>query len=71
MDDFVLCSRFLPNLMRLTCGYVAIITARPISPQKQGTSCGIRTHGTVTRTTVFEFEDSRAGACRPISNRVL
>jgi hypothetical protein len=32
---------------------------------------GIRTHGTVTRTTVFEFYDSHAGACRPVPKRVL
>jgi hypothetical protein len=32
---------------------------------------GIRTHGTVTRKTVFEFEDSRDGACRPVPKRVV
>ena len=32
---------------------------------------GIRTHGTVTRTTVFEFYDSHAGLCRPVAQRVL
>jgi len=32
---------------------------------------GIRTHGTVTRTTVFEFYDSRAGAYRLVAKRVL
>ena len=31
----------------------------------------IRTHGTVTRTTVFEFYDSHAGPCRPVAKRVL
>ena len=32
---------------------------------------GIRTHGTVTRTTVFEFYDSRAGAYRFVAMRAL
>jgi hypothetical protein len=32
---------------------------------------GIRTHGTVTRTTVFEFYDSHAGACRFVAKRAL
>ena len=32
---------------------------------------GIRTHGTVTRTTVFEFYDSHAGLCRQVTKRVL
>ena len=32
---------------------------------------GFRTHGTVTRTTVFEFYDSRAGAYRLVAKRVL
>jgi hypothetical protein len=32
---------------------------------------GIRTHGTVIRTTVFEFYDSHAGLCRPVANRAL
>jgi len=32
---------------------------------------GIRTHGTVTRTTVFEFYDSRVGLSRPVANLVL
>jgi len=31
----------------------------------------IRTHGAVILTTVFEFEDSRVGACRPITKRVV
>jgi hypothetical protein len=30
---------------------------------------GIRTHGTVTRTTVFEFYDSHAGPCRSVGKR--
>jgi hypothetical protein len=30
---------------------------------------GIRTHGTVTRTMAFEFEDSRAGVGRPAAKR--
>ena len=32
---------------------------------------GIRTHGTVTRTTVFEFYDSHTGLCRAVVKRVL
>ena len=32
---------------------------------------GIRTHGTVTRTTVFEFYDFRAFLCRLVAKRVL
>ena len=32
---------------------------------------GIRTHGTVTRTTVFEFYDSHDGPCRAVAKRVL
>jgi len=32
---------------------------------------GIRTHSTVTRTTVFEFYDSRAGLCGPVTKRAL
>jgi hypothetical protein len=32
---------------------------------------GIRTHGTVTHTTVFEFYDSNAGPCRSVAKRVL
>jgi len=31
---------------------------------------GIRTHGAVTRITVFEFDDSYAGVCRPVPKRV-
>jgi hypothetical protein len=31
----------------------------------------IRTHGTVTRTTVFEFYDSHDGLCRCVAKRVL
>ena len=32
---------------------------------------GIRTHGTVTRTTVFEFYDSRADLCFPVAKSAL
>jgi hypothetical protein len=32
---------------------------------------GIRTHGTVARTTVFEFYDSHVGLCRSVATRVL
>jgi len=32
---------------------------------------GIRTHGTITRTTVFESYDSRTVLRRPVANRVL
>ena len=32
---------------------------------------GIRTHGTVTRTTVFEFYDSGAAVCRAVANRAV
>jgi len=32
---------------------------------------GIRTRGTVTRTTVFEFYDSRVGACRTVTMSVV
>jgi hypothetical protein len=32
---------------------------------------GIRTHGTVTRTTVFEFYDYRAGPYRLVAKHVL
>ena len=32
---------------------------------------GIRTRGTITRTTVFEFYDSHVGLCRLVANRVL
>src|SRR6476620_1422295 len=32
---------------------------------------GIRTHGTFTRTTVFEFYDSHAGACRVVAKPAL
>jgi hypothetical protein len=32
---------------------------------------GIRTHGMVTRTTVFEFYDSHVGLCRSVAKRVL
>ena len=32
---------------------------------------GIRTHGTVTRTTVFEFYGSHAGLCCQVAKRVL
>ena len=38
---------------------------------KIGGEGGIRTHGTVTRTTVFEFYDSRAGVCRTVPNRAV
>src|SRR6476660_8521596 len=31
----------------------------------------IRTHGTVTRTTVFEFYDSHVGLCRSVAKRGL
>jgi len=31
----------------------------------------IRTHGTVTRTTVFEFYDSHVGLCPLVAKRVL
>src|SRR5262249_14203825 len=36
-----------------------------------GAARGIRTHGTVTRTTVFEFYDSHVGLCRSVAKRVL
>ena len=39
--------------------------------QAIGGEAGIRTHGTVTRTTVFEFYDSHADPCRPVAKRVL
>ena len=32
---------------------------------------GIRTQGTGTRTTVFEFEDSHAAVCLPLAKRAL
>jgi hypothetical protein len=32
---------------------------------------GIRNHGTVTRTTVFEFYDSHADPCRSVTKRPL
>src|SRR5215510_11012852 len=52
----------------------------PQIPKKTATPCpsigpigegGIRTHGTVTRTTVFEFYDSYVGPCRSVAKRVL
>jgi len=45
--------------------------AKPLfatSPIGEG---GIRTHGTVTRTTVFEFYDSHAVLCRAVANCAL
>ena len=39
--------------------------------QGVGGEGGIRTHGTVTRTTVFEFYDSHVGPCRAVAKRVL
>ena len=43
----------------------------PFRAQGNGGEGGIRTHGTVTRTTVFEFYDSHAGLCRPVTKRAL
>ena len=40
-------------------------------PGRFGGEGGIRTHGTVTRTTVFEFYDSGAGLYRPVAKRML
>ena len=36
-----------------------------------GGAGGIRTHATLTRTTVFEFYDSHVGLCRSVAKRVL
>ena len=41
-------------------------SANNIDDLIRGGEGGIRTHGTVTRTTVFEFYDSRADLCLPI-----
>jgi len=41
------------------------------SQSETGGEGGIRTHGTVTRTTVFEFYDSHAGRYRPVTKRAL
>jgi hypothetical protein len=49
---------------------VETITTSNINDLIVGGEGGIRTHGTVTRTTVFEFEDSHAGVCRAVSKRV-
>jgi len=46
-----------------------MIYAPPDSSDQYGEG-GIRTHGTVTRTTVFEFYDSHVGLSRPVANRV-
>src|SRR5262245_43979453 len=42
---------------------------RPYREGISGISGG--THGTVTRTTVFEFYDSHAEACRSVAKRVI
>jgi len=47
------------------------ITTSNINNLIGGGEGGIRTHGTVTRTTVFEFYDSRAGAYRLVAKRAL
>ena len=38
--------------------------------EEEKAAVGIRTHGTVTRTTVFEFYDSLDGLCRCVAKRV-
>jgi hypothetical protein len=45
--------------------------AKPWKPRWYGGEGGIRTHGTVTRTTVFEFYDSRADPYRRVAKRAL
>ena len=45
--------------------------AIPLNQPFCGGEGGIRTHGTVTRTTAFEFQDSHAGACRFVAKRAL
>ena len=45
--------------------------AKPCYASSQNGEGGIRTHGTVTRTTVFEFYDSHVGLCRSVAKRVL
>ena len=47
---------------------------RPENPCKStgvGGEGGIGTHGTVTRTTVFEFYDSRVGLCCSVAKRAF
>jgi hypothetical protein len=47
-------------------------------PLSEGADCpiiggegGIRTHGADNRTTAFEFQDSRVGACRAVAKRAV
>jgi hypothetical protein len=42
-----------------------------LKPRPSGGEGGIRAHGTVTRTTVFEFYDSHVGLCRAVAKRAL
>ena len=48
-----------------------VIVRFSIQEWDSGGKGGIRTHGTVTRTTVFEFYDSHADLCRSVARRVL
>ena len=47
------------------------IPAFPWKPTTWNGEGGIRTHGTVTRTTVFEFYDSHADLSHPVPKRVV
>ncbi len=58
------------------CAFVARFVAQiqkspatPYAAKRQNGEGGIPTRGTVTRTTVFEFYDSRNGVYHPVSNR--
>ena len=58
------------DLWRKSSGEEKYIIVQYDSTQNGGEG-GIRTDGTVTRTTVFEFYDSRAGVCRTVPKRVI
>ena len=62
--------RVQSGVQRHDRGPQKILIAQPGRAIENGEG-GIRTHGTVTRTTVFEFYDSHAGACRLVAKRAL
>src|SRR5262249_15078308 len=55
----------------LRCGLAPRITFNSLVAKNLWRGGGVWTHGTVTRTTVFEFYDSHVGLCRSVAKRVL
>ena len=63
--------RGVSEICRCICIYRPEIPKKLDKIRAFGGEGGIRTHGTVTGTTVFEFYDSRAGAYRLVAKRAL